>query len=136
MRQRIRLPHFALADNVHLFLDDWDSVRLDELGVTVHGCGFQEPDVSVQSSGITWPAEKRGHAARGAVARQYVSSAASSSAYLPVSQADLETSQADYVSGTITPKFCGRSMTKCGRPIAVLWSRFGFPRKAPTDISW
>jgi exonuclease SbcD len=86
-------------DNVHLFLDDWDSVRVEELGVTVHGCGFREPEMTVPAL--------RDYVAGGENAdtlhvvllhAEYVSGATSASVYLPVSQADLEASQADYVA--------------------------------------
>ncbi|NLN18349.1 MAG: hypothetical protein GX162_03600 [Firmicutes bacterium] len=95
-------------DNVHLFLDDWDSVRLDELGVTVHGCGFQEPDVSVPVLRDYVAGSENADMLHVVLLHgEYVSGAASSSVYLPVSQADLETSQADYVAlgHYHTPKF-------------------------------
>lgn len=94
--------------NVHVFLGDWESVRVDELDLTVHGRAFHEPE-------LTTPA-LRGYEARAGGAdglhvlllhADYVSSPSATSMYLPVCQTDMESAGADYVAlGHLhTPQF-------------------------------
>jgi exonuclease SbcD len=86
-------------DNVHLFLGDWESVRVDELDLTMHGCGFSEPESAI-------PVLREYVAGDGAAVglhvvllhADYVAGGASTSAYCPVCQADLESVGADYVA--------------------------------------
>ncbi len=82
--------------NVHLFLDDWQSVHLPEFAVTVHGMGFTTPELTsrhLQEYQIA--NDDRLHVI---ILHADLISGASDSRYLPIHRNDLQQCGADYVA--------------------------------------
>jgi exonuclease SbcD len=90
-------PYRTLAwpANVHLFLADWEQVRLDHLGVTVHGRGFSAPECT-EAHLREYQVPEHGEELQ--IVLLHADYPATASRYLPITKTDLHNCTADYVA--------------------------------------